>query len=226
MEVYNEKGKVSTSVVVDVNSNEDDERTRLNSILVKLYIWVKITLCMAVTVVSLAGCAFTIYLFITSLLRGGDSQSVPYDHNTKPDETTLTYLTHFTEGAPEVTKSPTNDYPRLASADSETLKPVLESIRRQNQSLLALGCRPTPHKEKAVSLLSPKDRILDENFFPKDITIEKCDDVYSYCGVGKGVCVPAGNNTGKKAVTFWYYGREGTVIETRTFESDSDCECQ
>ncbi|XP_047497758.1 uncharacterized protein LOC125044842 [Penaeus chinensis] len=226
MEGYSEKGKVSTSVVMDVNCNEDDKITRLDSILVQLYIWVKITLCMAVTVVTLVGCAFTIYIFITAMLHAGDSQPVPYDHNTQPGETTTTYLTDSTEGALEVTKSPANDHPRLISADSESLKSVLETIRRQNQSLLALECRPTPRKEKAVSLLSPKDRILDKDFFPKDISIEKCDDVYSYCGVGKSVCVPARNNTGKKAVTFWYYEGEETVIETRAFESDSDCECQ
>lgn len=204
MESQSEKEKLSTSVVVDVSCSENDVRTSSESNLHQ--VWFKI-MRVAVIAAIVAACAFTIYSFITLLLHGGESGTVPYEPTTNLDETTTTYLNHSTP-----------NHPRLPSA-------VFESIRRQNQALLALGCQPTPRKVKVVALLSPKDRILDEDFDPKEILIGKCDDKYSYCGVGS-VCVPARNDTGQKAVTLWYRKGEGIVTETRIFESDSYCECQ
>ncbi|XP_042890323.1 uncharacterized protein LOC122265212 [Penaeus japonicus] len=224
MENNSEKDNFSTSVVLDADCREDEVKTTTTSISQEMYNWAKIIVRVSVSVVSFLGCAFITYLFITNVLyHFGDSG--PWDQNATLNNIS-SHISHSTEGIPNVTQSPSDFRPSPTSSDHESQGLLLEAVNRETQSLQALGCHLTPHKENMASLLRPKDHILDRDFHPKQITIEKCDDMYSYCGFGGKLCAPARNNSVQKEVVLWFYEAGKLVLESRMVESDSDCECQ
>lgn len=127
-------------------------------------------------------------------------------------------------------------FPGVTSAPAATVletNDVVEhrqQLHLQQEELKSLSCSPKPGKVTIRNELEYHDYLLDEDFFPEVVSVNRCWETCSFCGnhrlgITKGRCLPDPESISKRPYLVFYFKDNKKIHRKVWLTEHGSCRC-